>query len=258
MDRSPPARAVWTGSIVFGLVSVPCRLYLATAERAVRLREIHKADSSPIRHKRVCEAEGREVPTEDVGRGYELSDGRLVPLTTEDLDHLPLPTRHQLQVLGFVPVGDVDPISYSKAYYVGPANAAAEKPYTLLVTALARSDALAVCRVTIRTRERLAVLRPSHGVLVVQQLLWPDEVRDPGDLAPVAPVTEREMELAELLMREMVGVDQSELHDQYREALEQLVDAKVAGGQIEDPPQPEPVVDLMAALEESVRAARRG
>ncbi|MFF7702777.1 non-homologous end joining protein Ku [Streptomyces lydicus] len=208
MSSISPPRAVWTGALTFGLVVLPIRLYSATEERAVRLREMHKGDAGRVRHKRVCERDGLELGLEDVGRGYEMPDGRLVPLTDEDLDRLPLPTRHTAQVLGFVPLADVDPISYSgKSYYVGPASSAAERPYTLLAAALARSGAAAICRVAIRTRERLAAVHPHQGTLLMQSLLWPDEVRDPGDLAPPTPVTERELELAELLMRELAGVD---------------------------------------------------
>ncbi|MER0476879.1 Ku protein [Streptomyces sp. Edi2] len=256
MNASPP-RAVWTGVISFSLVNLPIRLYSATAEHAVRLREIHKADGGRIRHKRVCELDGEEIPYEDVGRGFELpGDGGMVQLTDADLDRLPLATRHQVQVHGFVPADDVDPISYSRAYYAGPAGEAAGRAYSLLVAALARAGVVAVCRVVIRTRERLAILRPRHGVLVLQTLLWPDEVRDPGNLAPSTPVTDREMALAELLMHELTGVEGDDLRDRSRDALEALVDAKIADRQIESPPQPQPLGDLLAALERSVRAAR--
>jgi DNA end-binding protein Ku len=259
MDGKLPARSVWSGSITMGIVVLPVKLYSATEEHSVRLHEIHRADGGRIRYKRVCEREGREreIPYEAVGKGWELPDGRMVPLTDEDLERLPVPTRHEAKVLGFVTAGDIDPLMYSRAYYAGPASAVAERPYALLVEALARTGHMAVAKIAIRRRERLAVLRPRNGVLIVQTLLWPDEVRDLApDLVPSMPVTERELELAELLMRELTGVEMRELHDEYRRALDELVEAKVSGGEIEALPPPEPAVDLVAALEESVRAAR--
>ncbi|MFF8786774.1 Ku protein [Streptomyces sp. NPDC015125] len=258
MNVTPPSppKAAWTGVIAFSLIIVPIRLYRATEERSVRLREIHKADSGKLQHRRFCEKDGLEIPYDQVGRGYELAD-TIVPLSQEELDRLPLPTRHQVQVLGFVPAHEIDPIRFTTAYYAGPDGQAAGRPYTLLTTVLSRSDALAVCRVAIRTRERLAVLQPRHGVLTLHLLLWPDEVRDPGALAPSTPVTEREVELAELLMSEFTGVASDDLHDRYREALEALVDAKVTDRQVEAPTQPQPTSNLLAALEESVQAARK-
>ncbi|MFF1594078.1 Ku protein [Streptomyces sp. NPDC058286] len=248
-------RALWSGVIQFGLVVLPVKLFSATEEHHVRLREIHAADSGRVQHRRFCEAEDREIPYEEVGRGWELPDGQLVPLSDEDLARLPLATRHVVQVLGFVPGQDIDPISYSRPYYVGPGGPPAERPYALLVEALARTGQAGVCKVAVRSRERIALLRPRHGILILQTLLWQDELRDPGNLAPSAPVTEGELELAEVLIRELPGVEVDQLRDEYRHALEQLVEAKASGGQLAAPPQPGPAIDLMAALEESVRAA---
>ncbi|MFG2525805.1 Ku protein [Streptomyces sp. NPDC048527] len=137
----------------------------------------------------------------------------------------------------------------------GPDGPPADRPYALLVEALARTGQVGVCKVAVRSRERI-VLRPRHGILILQTLLWQDELRDPGDLTPPAPVTNRELELAEVLMRECTGVEVDQLRDEYRHALEKLVETKVSGGQLAAPPEPAPAMDLMAALEESVRAAR--
>jgi DNA end-binding protein Ku len=249
-------RALWSGTISFALVALPAKLYAATEEHAVRLHEIHTTDSSRVEHRRFCKAEGREIPYEEIGRGWVTPDGRVVALTDEDLAHLPLPTKRVIAVLGFVPGQDIDPISFSKPYYVAPGSPAADRPYALLVEALARTGSVGVCKVALRSRERVALLRPRHGLLVLQTLLWQDELREPGDLAPSAPVTDRELEITELLMRELTGVELRELRDEYRHALEQLVDAKVSGGELVEPAAPEPPVDLMAALEQSVRAAR--
>ncbi len=249
-------RATWSGLIQFGMVVLPCRLFGATEEHSVRLHEIHSADGSRVEHRRFCRAEGREIPPEELGRGFAMPDGRMVPITAEDLAHLPLPTKRTIEVLGFVPAQDVDPISYARPYYVGPDGPGAERPYALLVEALARIGYVGIAKIAIRSRERPAVLRPRRGVLVLHRLLWEDEVREPGDIAPSAPVTDRELELAEVLIRELVGIEGRELHDEYAHALEQLVEAKAGRGELVEPEAATPVVDLMAALEESVRAAR--
>ncbi|WP_346161816.1 Ku protein [Streptomyces mordarskii] len=251
-------RAVWSGWVAFGLVSVPVQLFSAVDEHGPGLHLVHAADGSRIRLRRVCEAEQREVPQSELARGWEAPDGRMVILHDTDMEALPLPTRRTVEVLGFVPVEDVDPVLYSRPYWVGFHGRAAQRPYALLTEALARSGRLAVCKVALRTRERLAVLRPRRGSLVLQTLLWPEELRDPGDLSSPAPLTDRELQLAEVLMNEMAGVDISELHDDYAAALEQLIDVKAAGGQPRELPEPVPAVDLMAVLEESVRTAREG
>ena len=258
MDSSVPPTTIWSGSIVFGLVVLPVRLLSATRENAVRLREIHARDGGQIRHRRVCELDGQEVNFEDVGRAFPLPDGRRVRLTPADLESLPLPTRRVIDVLGFLPAGDVDLLTYSKPYWVAPGGGPSERPYAVLVEALTSTGLAGVAKIAIRSRERLAMLRPQQGQLVCQTLLWADELYDVGDLAAPVPVTAREVELAEVLMRELTGIDLRELRDQYRSALETLVDAKLAGEEVEALPEPAPAVDLMAALEESVRAARAG
>lgn len=229
----------------------------ATEEHHVRLREIHAADSGRVQHRRFCEAEDREIPYAEVGRGWELPDGQLVPLTDEDLERLPLATRHVVQVLGFVAGQDTDPISYSTPYYVGPTGPPGPTGRTRCSSKHSPApDRSAYARSPSAAGNGLALLRPRHGILILQTLLWQDELRDPGDLTPSTPVTDRELELAEALMRELTGVEVDQLQDEYRHALEQLVEAKVSGGQLGPPPEPGPAVDLMAALEESARAAR--
>lgn len=259
MEASPPMRTVWRGAIAFGLVVLPVRMAAATEEHRSRFREIHSVDGGKIRHKRVCEVEGphEEVPYGDVGRAVELPDGRLVPITDAELERLPLPTKHVAEVIGFVPSDEIDPIRYGRAYYVAPDGPAAARPYVLLTEALARTGYMGVCKIAIRQRERLAVLRPRRGVIVLQTVLWQDEVREPGDLAPTVPVTDRELQLAELLLSELTGIEEQQLTDEYGHALEQLVTAKVEGGEVPELPAPQPAVDLLAALEQSVQAARR-
>jgi DNA end-binding protein Ku len=247
-------RAVWSGHVAFGLVTIPVKLYAATEEIGPGLHQVHTC-GGPIRHRKVCEREGIEVPHHEIERGWEAPDGRTVVLSNEDMDHLPLPTKRVAEVLGFVGDQDVDPITYATPYYSAPDGPAAQRPYALLVEALARHGTVAVCKVTLRTRERLAALRPHRGILVCHTLRWPQEVRDPGDIASSAPVTDRELSLAEVLMDVLAGVEMADLHDDYAEALQQLVAAKSAGGELAEPPEPVPAVDLMAALEASIRQA---
>ncbi|MET7795564.1 Ku protein [Streptomyces decoyicus] len=252
-------RTVWRGAVTFGMVVLPVRLVSATETHRGRFREVHSRDGGRIRHKRICEVEGsqEEIPYGDVGRAVELPDGRLVPVTDEELEHLPLPTRHVAEVLGFVPGSDIDPISYGHAYYAAPDGPAADRPYVLLTEALAGTGYVGICKIALRQRERLAVLRPRRGVIVLQTLLWADEVREPGNLAPSAPITDRELQLAEMLLSELTGIEMQQLTDEYGHALDQLVAAKTVGSEVPELPTPQPAVDLMVALEQSIQAARR-
>ncbi|MEV5011552.1 Ku protein [Streptomyces sp. NPDC055692] len=254
-DMEVPTQAMWTGWITFGLVSLPVHLFPATRRHGVDLHEVHAADGSRIRHRRVCQAERLEVDNREIAKGYETPDGHTVVLEEADLQALPLPSKHVIDVLGFVPVDGLDPILFSRAYYAAPHGQAGQRPYALLVAALTRAERAAVAKVTLRTRERLAAVWPRRDTLVVQTLLWPEEVREPENIASTTPVTGQELELASLLMTQMPDVDLAELHDDYAAALQQLVAAKESGGQLLQPAEPEPAVDLMAALEESLRKA---
>ncbi|MEU1630852.1 Ku protein [Streptomyces sp. NPDC020096] len=198
-------------------------------EARPHLHEVHVGCGSRVRHRRVCEREGRELAQEEIARGWQAPDGRVVVLRDVDLDDLPLPTRKQIKVLGFVPDDDIDPIMYGRSYYASPNGSAADRPYALLVEALAGAGRIAVCKLAIRTRERLAVLRPRQGILVCHTLHWPQEIRQPGDWAPSAPVTDQELRLAEVLMEQLAGVDVDDLHDEYAAALKQLITAKPRG-----------------------------
>lgn len=246
-----------TMSVSFGLVSVPVLVSPATESHRVQLHEVHRGDGGRIRHRRVCELDGQEVAYQDVARGVALPDGTTAVLDDVALERLPLATKHVIEVLGFVPADTVDPISYQRAYYARPAGAAAERSYEVLVAALARTGLVGVAKTAITSRERLAVLRPRHGVLTVHTVYWPDEIREPGP-APTLPVTDRELELAEMLLTHLKGIDPGDVRDEYAEALNQLVAAVTAGRELEAPAGPrEPPQDLMAALEASIRAARR-
>jgi len=256
-------RSIWKGAISFGLVSIPVKLYTATEERDISFHQVHREDGGRIRYKRVCSVDGEEVPYADIAKGYELPGGEVVVLTDEDFADLPLTTNRLVDVLSFVPLDQVDPIYFAKTYYLEPDRAAA-KPYVLLRDALERSGMVALVKVALRTKETLATLRVRDGVIVMETMIWPDEVRTPDFpfLEEDVTVRSQELTMAESLIESMAGdFDPTRYHDEYREALQQVVEAKVEGREIVEPPSaaPEPtgVVDLMAALRASVDAAKR-
>ncbi len=162
-------QSIWRGTISFGLVSIPVRLYSATEEKSISFRQVHEADAGRIRYKRVCSVDGEEVPYSDIAKGYELPDGDMVVLTDEDFEQLPLKSTRTVDVLQFVPVEDVDPVSFDRAYLCDASGGDA-KPYVLLRDALERTGKAAIVKVALRQRERLAMLRPRDGVLVLQTL----------------------------------------------------------------------------------------
>ncbi|MCZ7416385.1 MULTISPECIES: non-homologous end joining protein Ku [unclassified Streptomyces] len=255
-------RSIWKGSISFGLVSIPIQLYGATQSHTVAFHQVHTAEGcgGRIRYRKFCELEEVEVPPEEIGKGYRTADGDTVLLTDEDLASLPLPTARTIDILSFVPLDDIDPIQLDRAYYLSAETAAAGKPYVLLREALKRSGKAAVAKFALRGRESLGLLRSVDDTLVLHSMLWPDEVRSSGGLAPAADVTVRdaELDMAETLMDSLGELDWGELHDDYRAAVEELVEAKQEGREpAEVVPEPRGrVIDLMAALESSVAAAR--
>ncbi len=258
-------RAIWKGAISFGLVSIPVRLYSATEERDVSFHQVHREDGGRIKYKRTCSIDGEEVPYADIAKGYELDTGEIVVLTDEDLADLPLSTAKVVDVLQFVPLEQVDPIYFNKSYYLEP-DKAAGKPYVLLRDALEASGMVALVKVAIRSREQLSTLRVRDGVLVLETMLWPDEIRTPdfGFLDEDVSARPQELAMAESLIESMAGdFDPTQYHDEYREALQKVIDAKIAGREVVEP-EPEAaaagggeVIDLMAALRQSVDAAKR-
>lgn len=254
-------RSIWNGAISFGLVSIPIKLVNATESHSISFRQIHVEDGGRIRYRKVCELEEKEVSGAEIGKAYEDADGSMIPITDEDLSHLPLPTARTIEIVAFVPADRIDPLQMDAAYYLAAGGAPAAKPYTLLREALKRSNKVAVAKFALRGKERLGMLRVVGDAIAMHGLLWPDEVRAPEGVAPDTNVTvnDKELDLADALMDTLGEIDIEELHDEYREALEEVVAAKAAG---EAPPQsPEParggkVLDLMAALEKSVKAAK--
>ncbi|WMX45061.1 Ku protein [Streptomyces roseicoloratus] len=257
-------RSIWNGAISFGLVSIPIKLVNATESHSVSFRQIHAEDGGRIRYKKVCELDGAEVTQAEIGKAYEDADGTMIPITDEDLAALPLPTAKTIEIVAFVPAGEIDPLQMDAAYYLSANGVPAAKPYTLLREALKRSDRVAVAKYALRGRERLGMLRVVDDVIAMHGLLWPDEIRAPEGVAPETPVTvrEAELDLADALMATLGEVDISSLHDDYREAVEEMIAAKAEGGAGLAPTEPAAagggqVIDLMAALESSVRAAKQ-
>jgi DNA end-binding protein Ku len=257
-------RSIWKGAISFGLVTIPVKLYSATEERDVSFHQVHREDGGRIRYKRVCQIDGDEVPYSDIAKGYELSSGEVVVLTDEDFADLPLTTSRTIDVLEFVPLEQVDPIYFAKSYYLEPETSGA-KPYVLLREALEKSGRVALVKIALRQRESLATLRVRDGVFVLEMMLWPDEVREAefGFLDDDIDVRPQELQMAESLIETLSGDFQPEQYsDNYREALQALIEAKVEGREVVQPEQPAgdtgTVVDLMAALRASVEAAKQG
>jgi len=257
-------RSIWKGSISFGLVSIPVKLYSATEERDVSFHQVHRDDGGRIRYKRVCQLDGEEIPYSDIAKGYELPSGEVVVLTDDDFADLPLTTSRSIDVLEFVPLEQVDPIYFAKSYYLEPEGAGA-KPYVLLREALEKSGRVALVKIALRQRETLATLRVRDGVFVLEMMLWPDEIREPsfGFLDEDVDVRQQELAMAQSLIDTLSGDFKPEQYsDNYREALQALIEAKIAGREVVAPAEPVAdsgtVVDLMAALRASVEAAKQG
>ncbi len=258
-------RSIWAGAISFGLVVIPVKLYAATEQRDIAFRQVHREDGGRIQFRRVCSVDGQEVPYSDVAKGYELPTGDVVVLTEDDLKDLPLATAHRIEVLQFSPAGQLDPILANKAYYLEPESAGV-RAYVLFRDALERSGRVAVAKVAIRQREALAALRVRDGVLVLETLLWPDEVRTPdfGFLEDNIDVRSQELKMAASLIDTMTeDFDPSAYKDAYREALEALVQAKIEGNEVVRPPgavvspdKPAGPADLTETLRASVEAAK--
>jgi DNA end-binding protein Ku len=255
-------RAIWKGAVSFGLVSIAVKLFSATEEKDIRFHQVHREDGGRIKYKRVCAIDGEEVTYDDIAKGYDLGGGEMVILTDDDFADLPLTSSHAIEVLEFVPAEQVDPILYNKAYYLEP-EATAAKPYVLLRDALTNTDRVAIVKVALRQREQLATLRVRDEVLVLNTMLWPDEVRTAkfdflDDDIEARPA---ELAMAGSLIESMAAeFDPNAYTDNYREALQEVIDAKVAGREVVAPEEPEAAptaaVDLMAALRASVERAR--
>jgi DNA end-binding protein Ku len=257
-------RSMWKGAISFGLVMIPVKLYAATEQKDITFRQVHREDGGRIRFRRVCSLDGEEVPYEDVAKGFELPSGEMIILTEDDMADLPLPTTRNIEVIHFTPAEQLDPILLNRSYYVEPDSAGA-RAYVLLRDALERSGTVAVAQVALRQRESLATLRCLDGVLVLETLLWPDEVREAAFpfLDEDIEVRSQELKMAASLIESMTfDFDPDAHHDGYREALQELVDAKSEGRDVIQPGGAEDAggepASLADALKASLAAARGG
>ncbi len=257
-------RAIWKGAVSFGLVNVPVRLYSATESHDVSFRQVHAKDGGRIRYQRVCALDGEEVAYADIAKGYETEDGEMVILTDEDMADLPLTSSREIAVEKFVPTEQIDPMLFEKSYYLEPEKTGA-KPYALLLEALKESDRVAVVTVALRQRTTIALLRvrpgPAGDVIVLQTMMWPDEIRTPDFSVEVGEVKDAEVAMARMLVETLAGdFDPSEFSDDYAGAVQALVDAKISGGQVQrtetSTKSSAEVVDLLAALQKSVAAAK--
>lgn len=259
------ARAIWSGSISFGLLNVPVKLYSAVARRGIALREIRESDSARIKHRRVAEGTDEEVPYEKIIKAYEITKDRYVPLSKDELASLDPKKTRAIEVQDFVEIAEIDPIYFDSPYYLGPADGA-EKAYSLLAQALERSGKVAIARFVFRNKEHLAAIRPGDGVLTLTTMRFADEVVPPEELDDVLPsekpkIGKREIEMAEQLIDSLTrDFDPSIYRDEYREELLAMIERKAAGEDVVAAPQedrePTKAPDLMAALEQSIAAVK--
>jgi DNA end-binding protein Ku len=255
-------RSIWKGAIDFGMVTIPVKLYSATEQKDVRFRLLHKKDLSPIVEKRFCVAEDKEVPWDDLVRGYEVRTGEFVAVDPKEIEDEKPENDHTIDIGDFVELEEIDPIYFEKTYFLEPAEFGA-KPFVLLKKALEETGRVAVAKVTIRSKERLATLRSYEGTLVLETMYWPDEIRSVSELslptASKAAPSPKEVQMARSLVESLSGrFDPKAYRDQFRLALQELIERKAAGeSRNARRRKPEKkVVDLMAALEESLAAAR--
>jgi DNA end-binding protein Ku len=254
-------RAIWKGAVSFGLVSVPVKLYSATESKDISFRQVHAKDGGRIKYQRICSIDGEEVAYADIAKGYETEDGEMVILDDADMADLPASSSREISVEKFVPSEQIDPMLFEKSYYLEPEKSGA-KPYALLRQALEEADRMALVTVSLRNRMSLAVLRVRDDVIVLQTMMWPDEIRS-ADFASVdtADAKPAEVKMAKMLVETLAGdFEPDDYEDDYRDAVEALVKAKIEGGEVKAPPRERKtggeVVDLLAALQRSVEAAK--
>ncbi|MDD7811340.1 Ku protein [Mycolicibacter sinensis] len=259
-------RSIWKGSIAFGLVNVPVKVYTATEDHDIKFRQVHAKDNGRIRYRRVCEECGEVVDYGDIARAYEADDGRMVVITDDDLANLPEERDHEIAVLEFVPAADLDPMLFDRSYFLEPATKSI-KSYVLLAKTLAETDRVAIVHFTLRNKTRLAALRvkdfSKRDVMMVHTLLWPDEIRDPDfpALDVKVDIKPAELKMAGQVVESMADdFDPDRYHDTYQEQLHELIEAKLEGDEAFTPEErpaeldaTEDVSDLLAKLEASVK-----
>ncbi|HEY5815020.1 MAG TPA: Ku protein [Solirubrobacterales bacterium] len=261
-------RAIWSGTISFGLLNVPVKLYSAVARRGISLREIRESDGARIKHRRFADGTDEEVPYGEIVKAFEITPDRYVPISKDELEAMAPEKTRAIEVQDFVDLDQIDPIYFDSPYYLGPAEGA-EKAYSLLAQAMQESGKVAIARFVFRNKEHLAALRPGDGVLTLTTMRFADEVVAPDDLTDVLPegkqkVAKKEVEMAEQLIESLTTeFDPGAYRDEHREQLLGLIERKAEGKDVlEAPeveePQPTKAPDLMAALEESIAAVKGG
>jgi DNA end-binding protein Ku len=252
------ARPIWSGTISFGLVSVPVRMFTATSSQELRFHFLDRRDMSPVGYDKVNKETGTSVDPENIVRGFEVAKGQYVEVTEEDVDRLDVELTHAIDICDFVSIDEIDPIYFRKAYYLLPQDGA-EKPYRLLVRALDETGRVAIAKVVIRNKQHLACLRPLDASLVLETMYYADEVRQPEE-APKPQVRPAEVEMAKTLIENLAAKwDPERYRDRYRNELLDLLRKKAEGQPLPEPAEEpeEGVVDLMEALRQSVDATRR-
>jgi DNA end-binding protein Ku len=251
-------RAIWSGVISFGLVSVPVRMYTATESKELKFHFLDKRDLAPIGYDKVNKETGQSVPADDIVRGFEVDKGRFVELTEEDIDRLDVELTHSIDICDFVSIDEIDPLYFRKAYYLLPQDGA-EKPYRLLVQALEETGRVAIAKVVIRNKQHLAAIRPVNDTLVLETMYYADEVRQPEE-APKPQVRAPEVEMAKTLIENLAAKwDPERYRDRYRTELLDLLQKKAEGEPLPESKAEEggEVVDLMEALRQSVEATKK-
>jgi DNA end-binding protein Ku len=253
------ARPLWTGTISFGLVSVPVRMFAATASKELRFHFLDKRDLAPVGYEKVRKDTGEHVDADEIVRGFEVKKGQYVPLEDEDLDRLDIELTKTIEICDFVSLDEIDPIYFRKAYYLLPQEGG-EKPYRLLVRALEETGKVGIAKVVIRNKQHLAALRPWQGTLLLETMYYADEVREPERLDGDTRLRKPEVEMAKSLVENLSEhFDPAKYDDTYRKELLELLRAKAKGRPLPEPEEEEAgeVVDLMAALRESVENTKK-
>jgi DNA end-binding protein Ku len=252
-------RPIWSGTISFGLVSVPVRMFSATESKELRFHFLHKEDLAPIGYDKVRKDTGEHVDPDDVVRGFEIEKDRYVPIEDEDLDRLDIELTHSIDICDFVDLDEIDPIYFRKAYYLLPQDGA-EKPYRLLVKALEETGKVGIAKVVIRNKQHLAALRPYEGMLVLETMYYADEIRKPESVNSKGRLQKAEVEMAKSLVKNLSDSFKPDKYDDtYRKELLDLIRAKAKGRKLPEPAQEEEaeVVDLMEALRASVKETQK-
>ncbi|HEX3334083.1 MAG TPA: Ku protein [Acidimicrobiales bacterium] len=259
------ARTIWKGALSFGLVNIPVGLYPATQDKSIHFNQFEEGTSDRIRYKKVNERTGEEVPSDHIALGFDLGGGEYVILTDEELESAEPKKSRQIEISDFVEQAEIDPVYFRGSYYLAPEGAGADKAYALLRQAMADAGRIGIATMVMRNKEYLVAIRPDDDALAMHTMYFSDEVRSPGKELPELPengeVSDRELSMAQLLIESMESEwDPTRFHDTHREKVQALIDEKASGHEIviqSEPEEPAKVVDLMEALNASIKAAAK-